>query len=1299
MARWSFLQTSFLGGRISPYAQGRMDSPGWRSSLSECKNYMPLERGELTRRPGFKWLGVTRHGGKAKLVAFDFEASQPYQIEFSAGYIRLWANEELLLTETTPPTISGITKDNPAKVILTDSAPSGWANGDTVAFTLNSYPCSAPLLCNARFRIANLGTDTFTLQDEVTGADVDGATLDYQPPVAALDTVNKIFELTTPYAEDELDDLRCVQDIDSVIVLHGDHPPYQLKKNDSGDWTFSSVTFEDGPYLDVNDTDTTLTPSGTSGSVTITASSTTGINSDAGFKSTDVGRMIRMMTGPQEWDSGTTYDKYQRVTGSDENIYWSIIHDNVGHDPTTDDGTHWNLSTHVEVRWCWLVITGFINSQSVTATVKSDKPLWGTAATSTWQLGLFSDTTSYPSCGAYHEGRLWLAGAQKNRVDGSMTNQPLVFTPTDTDGTVALDNAVAATPNGAESDVIYWMITDGQGLVCGTQGGEWVIRASTLDDPISPDSIQMRRVTTIGSANVEPAVAWSKTAFAQRHQRKVVEHGVDPWMGVNKYDAANLSRLSEDLITDGVAEIRWQQEPAMTVWVRTVTNGLVGFSYQRPSPGQQNLDGERSVIAWHRHEHGQGREFESLSVGPSKDGMSESLYAVTNNTEINASDYNVRNVEIMVPVFDAAADDCDAFHLDNAITPCCAEEMLTADGDSFDGVRQYGLQRLNGQTVTAFIGGLDLGSFTVSNGKIDVPFSGSFTQTFFENLTPCDENSGTANHRRSGTSSEANNGALIAYVGDGTTVDYDTNPGGGYLLVDHDNDKVYAVQLPALGTAGIYGFDGATDVQEAEATELDIFGDAGGGTPNHTLSNNTFYADGFIYTSVDGASNSSPIAKIDVSNMTAATVWGTSGSSLAQSDTTRIVLSFNLAAIKGQSGNRYLASCGLRSVSHINEVAILTADSNDGPAVPLIYAAQIDEPLATVCPGQSGVATPTFIVIGSSYTFDSNPIGVYEFFVHDESDAPSVHRRKICTIAPTDIDATWTNMNGMAFTNGPGYDTWDKNILIIASTTDSVTNKTYLVKIDRISGGVLWTCPLASNFGIDIRKCRIQGVLDIYEYDNSPATHQVRRIDLSDGSSTVIAWDSGLVADGMQIFSSNLGAITLCCQYSRGTGPLPTYLGEYLAGHSNTIPSNRHGRIYNDTPNKTITDSQVDFYGVVGFPYTSDAQLLRPDFQEDAGARQGPAFAKKRRIFRYSMLLHRTQNISVGTSFSQLNDAPIQVSGHGWTAATPPALFSGTVKSEINDNFSHEGQICWRQDDAYPGTVLAVGGQLESTED
>ena len=101
-------------------------------------------------------------------------------------------------------------------------------------------------------------------------------------------------DIAVPYAWDEVPELKFTQSADTLYIFHPDHPPATLTRSSHVNWTYALLAMRDGPYLDTNITSTTLTPSGATGSITITASSTTGINNNAGFVASDVGRLIRI---------------------------------------------------------------------------------------------------------------------------------------------------------------------------------------------------------------------------------------------------------------------------------------------------------------------------------------------------------------------------------------------------------------------------------------------------------------------------------------------------------------------------------------------------------------------------------------------------------------------------------------------------------------------------------------------------------------------------------------------------------------------------------------------------------------------------------------------------------------------------------------------------------------------------------------------------------------------------------------------------------------------------------------------
>lgn len=116
----------------------------------------------------------------------------------------------------------------------------------------------------------------------------------------------------------------------------------------------------------------------------------------------------------------------------------------------------------------------------------------------------------------------------------------------------------------------------------------------------------------------------------------------------------------------------------------------------------------------------------------------------------------------------------------------------------------------------------------------------------------------------------------------------------------------------------------------------------------------------------------------------------------------------------------------------------------------------------------------------------------------------------------------------------------------------------------------------------------------------------------------------------------------------------------------------------------------------VGFSYTSRAQLLRPDFGNDAGAANGPAFAKIRRIDQFGASVYRTRSISFGTNFDHLRAYQHKTEGGATVAA--PGLKSGTIASALEDGYSYDGQICWEQTRPYPGLITAIAGFI-STQD
>ena len=154
---------------------------------------------------------------------------------------------------------------------------------------------------------------------------------------------------------------------------------------------------------------------------------------------------------------------------------------------------------------------GISGANSVVVQLIGSKLLYNTPIR-VWRMGLFSNTSGWPSNGVYHEGRIWLSGLVDNRIDGSRSNGLLAngsinFAPTNADGSVTDNCGISYVFNAPDVNPIFWMATDAQGIVAGTQGGEWLIQASTQGSAISPTNIQARRWTTTSVPTSSP-VAW-----------------------------------------------------------------------------------------------------------------------------------------------------------------------------------------------------------------------------------------------------------------------------------------------------------------------------------------------------------------------------------------------------------------------------------------------------------------------------------------------------------------------------------------------------------------------------------------------------------------------------------------------------------------------------------------------------------------------------------------------------------------------------------------------------------------------
>tara|TARA_R110000751_G_scaffold2075_7_gene11225 strand:+ start:8522 stop:10579 length:2058 start_codon:yes stop_codon:yes gene_type:complete len=419
-------------------------------------------------------------------------------------------------------------------------------------------------------------------------------------------------ELATTYLTADLFDLKFSQSADVLYITHPNYPPRKLQRTSHIAWTIADIDFLDGPYFNVNVETTTLTLGGTTGSVSVTASAITHINSGTGFQTADIGRLIR-------WKDAAA-------------------------------------------NWTWLEITARTSTTIVTALIRGADAS-ATTATTDWRLGIWSTQTGYPACSSFHQDRLAFGGGvdTTQRVNLSRTGDFENHAPTDPDGTVVDDHGLTVTLSADNVNAIRWLADDEKGLLAGTVGGEWVIRPTETGGILTPSNIQAKRSSAYGSANLSPLRAGRALLFMQRAKRKLRELAYV--FEDDGFRAPDLSLISEHVTRGGIIELAYQAEPQSIVWMVRADGTLVGLTYDR----------NQQVVGWHRHVVGgysdSGKtvqaKVESVASIPNPTGTADEIYIVVNRY-INGA--TVRFIEYLEPYWDATNAIADAFYVDSGLT-------------------------------------------------------------------------------------------------------------------------------------------------------------------------------------------------------------------------------------------------------------------------------------------------------------------------------------------------------------------------------------------------------------------------------------------------------------------------------------------------------------------------------------------------------------------------------------------------------------------------------------------------------
>jgi len=682
MPRFHDIQTSFNVGEISDRLAARLDFKKYPSALETCENLIPLVEGGISRRPGTRYVGATKSSAvKGRLKPFQYSVTQAYILEMGANVIRAYRYQGAISVATTTAAVTNGTFTGGITGWTDSSTGTGAISHDATNNRLNLTPGGTTAGTDIAIATQSITTGTagteHVIKFKVIGAPGDsiefqvGTTASASDILAAvtrevgyhcvaftpsaspfyiqfrclgevrnktvqIDDVsilsNQVVETDSPWPEADLFQVEGPQNADVLYLFHGSYPTHKIVRYGHTSWSIVEVAWKDGPYLEENATTTTMLPSAATGlGITLTLSSTDGVNDGQGWLSTDVGRLVR----------------YKKTT-----------------------------------TWGYAVITSITSTTVANADVRSDFEAAPTAVT-TWRLGAWSGTTGYPKVGCFFEQRLYAANTDNDSQTfwATVTGDYEDHTPDNLAGTVTADRGLSFTLAADDVNVIRWMSAGEDDLAIGTAGGEWV--PSSSGAAITPLDITCRRRTTRGSAAVMPVRVGQVVIFLQRAMRRLYEFAVSfDTQGYTSTDltqlAYHMTRVTEPGIADGIVEMAYAKEPNSTIWAVRQDGKLLSLTYAR----------SENVIGWARHIIGgsfQGGDavVESIAIIPGANGSGQyqdstsrdEVWMIVKRT-INGAD--VRYIEFMEGEYETGRPQEDAYYADSLITADTPETISGA---------------------------------------------------------------------------------------------------------------------------------------------------------------------------------------------------------------------------------------------------------------------------------------------------------------------------------------------------------------------------------------------------------------------------------------------------------------------------------------------------------------------------------------------------------------------------------------------------------------------------------------------
>ena len=466
-------------------------------------------------------------------------------------------------------------------------------------------------------------------------------------------------ELATPFTENILSNLRFTQSADTLFIASGDYPVKKLVRYSDTSWVFSDFAISD-LYYDIgiveSDEDNTITPSGTSGSVTLTSrddlftadmvgtsimikqevptqevttsnGTTSAIYAGESWKIITHGTWTGTVTVQRSYD-GNTWETYRSYTGKNDF--------NPTESGSVSEGCYLRVVCSISSGTCeaslsrlpysqegTAKITGYTNAKSVTASVT--KSFGTTSPSKVYSFGVWSPKFGYPKTIAFFQDRLCFGGskAQPYMLWMSRSGDYANFSVEKVSGTVTDDSAVAVGLLSRKQFQIKHLLASTD-LIILTAGNEWIISGS---DVVTPSNINAKMQTTRGCSDVEPIAVGGRIVFIQGRGSTVRDMGYS--FETDSYGGNDLTIFAKHIIHGvQIEDAAYKQEPDSTLYMVRSDGTMACLAYIY----------DQKVYAWSTID----TEGEIEAVSVIQEGDEDSVYVIVKRS-INGT--IVRNIE------------------------------------------------------------------------------------------------------------------------------------------------------------------------------------------------------------------------------------------------------------------------------------------------------------------------------------------------------------------------------------------------------------------------------------------------------------------------------------------------------------------------------------------------------------------------------------------------------------------------------------------------------------------------------